>query len=330
MENYKAKGFFEKPEGKTGMVFIVVGVFAFLLIGNYILPFIIVALQNTIHAAILGGIVLGTIFLIMNEKFRILCSNLFKSAMRLITSCIVTIDPIGILKNHISYMEDKIEDMEKNITLLLGKKQKLEYTIQEQKNQAQKSAEMAMAAKKHQDQDTFTIESRDVVRIKESVAKMEVTLKRMEMIYIFISKMKKNVSLLLKDTKNEVKTREIEYVSIKEAAKAMNTVKRLVQGDAQKELFDQAMEFIADDISNKIAEMDRAMEATKEFMDKADLQNTIWDEKGLKIIEMLENGGELFNYDTTKSSEPGLSANFAPPSGNSPSQFSQFFKQGVK
>jgi hypothetical protein len=72
METYTPKGFFDKPEGKMGMVFIVLGIFAFLVFGNTIMPHIITALQNTIHAAILGGIVLGTIWLLMNKKFRLL------------------------------------------------------------------------------------------------------------------------------------------------------------------------------------------------------------------------------------------------------------------
>src|SRR5690242_16026027 len=87
------KSFWERPEGKTGMLFLGVLAFAlFVVFGNTVLPFVIAALQNTIHAAILLGVVLGAVTLIMNDKFRFLVSNVFKSAMRAVTGLFVTID----------------------------------------------------------------------------------------------------------------------------------------------------------------------------------------------------------------------------------------------
>lgn len=311
MENYTPKTFFERPEGKTGMFFIVVGVFIFLVAGNTIMPYIITALQNTIHAAILGGVVLGTIWLLMNKKFRLLCWNLYKSSMRFITSMMVTIDPIGIMKNYIEYMVEKLEDMDTQIGILGGQRNKLKQTIAERKKIAEQCADLARQAQKMNRQDEFTIHSRKMVRAKEFVESLNETLEKMDFMYRILDKMKKNVKLLLEDTKDEVETREVQYTTIKAANRAMSTAKRLIEGDEAKELFDQSMEFVADDIANKLAEMERAMEATKDFMDKSDLTNGIWDEKGLKILEDLDKGGSLFSYENTKTSDRGLSSNYS-------------------
>lgn len=311
METYTPKGFFDKPEGKTGMVFIVLGIFAFLVFGNTIMPYVITALQNTIHAAILGGIVLGTIWLLMNKKFRLLCWNLYKSAMRFITSMFVTIDPIGIMKNYIEYMGEKIEDMDKQIGILGGQKQKLQRTINERKEIAEECAKLLKAAQKAGNSEQATINSRKLARAVDFVNKLSVTLDKMDAIYRVLDKMKRNVGLLLEDTKDEVDTREQEYASIKAAHRAMSTAKRLIAGDEAKELFDQSMEFVADDIANKIGEMERAMDASKNFMESIDLQNGVWDEQGLTILENLEKGGSLFSYENTKSNDRGLTSNFS-------------------
>ena len=69
----KLKSFFERPEGKTGMVFIVIGVLAFLVAGNTIMPYVIMALQNTLHEKIVNTMTfqLSSSFLINKIKIRI-------------------------------------------------------------------------------------------------------------------------------------------------------------------------------------------------------------------------------------------------------------------
>ena len=192
---------------------------------------------------------------------------------------------------------------------------------------------MAKAAHEQGNQDQFTVESRKLARAKEFVDKMMIVLNKMDMIYKVLDKMKRNVALLLEDTKDEVSTREVEYRSITAAHKAMSSAKRLITGDAAKELFDQAMEFLANDISNKIGEMERAMDASRDFMESVDLQNGVWDEKGLQILEKLEQGGSIFAYENTKSEQPGLTSNYITNNSNPPlnTSFASFFtKEPVK
>ncbi|NNF20524.1 MAG: hypothetical protein HKN67_01175, partial [Saprospiraceae bacterium] len=45
---------------------------------------------------------------------------------------------------------------------------------------------------------------------------------------------------------------------------------------------------IADDVSGKVAEMERFMEMSESFMDSIDLQNGIFEEKGMQMLEKWE------------------------------------------
>ena len=53
-------------------------------------------------------------------------------------------------------------------------------------------------------------------------------------------------------------------------------------------MFDAAMEAITDDVGNKVGEMDRFMEMSSNFMNSIDLQNGIFEEEGLKMLEKWE------------------------------------------
>lgn len=309
----KLKGFFDRPEGKTGMMFIGLGIFGFLVAGNTVMPYVITALQNTLHAALLGGTLLGITALVMNNKFRMLCSNIFKSSMRALTGLFITIDPIGILKNYIEDMKDRIDGIETNIQKLKAQMGNLKRTIDERNGVANDAMRMAQAAKKQGKNEKVHLYTRKAARAKEFINKLSTTLEKMEFLYKILDKMKRNVDLLLEDTKDEVETKEIEYKSIKAAHKAMSGAEKLINGDAQRELFEQSMEFIAEDIGMKLGEMERFMDVSQDFMDNVDLQNGVWDEKGMKMLEQWEQEGSLLSYDSNRGKEHGLSNNFEPP-----------------
>lgn len=68
----------------------------------------------------------------------------------------------------------------------------------------------------------------------------------------------------------------------------------IIKGDADKRaMFDQAMEVIADDVANKVGEMERFMEMSSNFMNSIDLQNGVFEEQGLKMLEDYEKNSTL-------------------------------------
>jgi hypothetical protein len=68
----------------------------------------------------------------------------------------------------------------------------------------------------------------------------------------------------------------------------------IIKGDADKRaMFDQAMEYVADDVANKVGEMERFMEMSSDFMSSIDLQNGVFEEQGLKMLEEYEKKSTL-------------------------------------
>ena len=72
----------------------------------------------------------------------------------------------------------------------------------------------------------------------------------------------------------------------------MKSAMNIISGDADKRhMFDQALEAIADDVSQKVGEMERFMEVSENFMQSVDLQNGVFEEEGLRMLEQWENEG---------------------------------------
>ena len=71
-------------------------------------------------------------------------------------------------------------------------------------------------------------------------------------------------------------------------------------------MFDAAMEAIADDVANKVGEMERFMEISSNIMDSVDLQNGIFAEEGMKMLEDWEQKSTLLLMDGGTMGEDAL------------------------
>ena len=103
-----------------------------------------------------------------------------------------------------------------------------------------------------------------------------------------------NSEILLEDTKDQVKVKEQERKAIRASHGAMKSAMNIISGKCDKRaMFDQAMEVIADDVANKVGEMEQFMELSANFMESVDLQNGIFDEEGMKMLEEYEKKSTL-------------------------------------
>ena len=118
-----AKSFWGRPEGKVGITFLAV-VFGgvFLYTWSKILGWLISMLADTIHLAMLAGILVAIIFVLTNWRTHLA----FRLLMRWITGLFITIDPIGVLKDHLVEMKKRRDVMNDQISNVRGAKQRLE------------------------------------------------------------------------------------------------------------------------------------------------------------------------------------------------------------
>ena len=122
--------------------------------------------------------------------------------------------------------------------------------------------------------------------MKETNAKYAQLNTKIQVLYRILDKMYKNSEILLEDTKDQVKMKEQERKIIRTSHSAMKSAMSVISGDPDKRaMFDMALENIADDVANKVGEMERFMEMSANVMDSIDLQNGVFQEEGMAMLE---------------------------------------------
>lgn len=290
--NYNPKSFWEKPEGKTGMLFMGVGGAAALYFLYRVLPFLITIVENTLYLGILLAALGAVLYMAFDPKVRNLISFMYKSMMRWITGMFIQIDPIGILKSYVSDLKNNLRKMNKQIAGLKGQMRKLKSIMEENNANINNNLKLANQAKKHNKKAIMILKSRKAGRLQESNIKLSDLYKKMEILYRVLFKMYENSAILIEDVEDQVVVKEQERKAIRASHSAMKSAMNIISGNAdKKEMFDRALEHIADDVSMKIGEMERFMEMSENFMNSVDLQNGVFEEEGLELLEKWEKEG---------------------------------------
>jgi len=290
----KTKTFWQRPEGVTGTIFLV-GILAGLGYLLYVsLPVLIPLMQNILYLSIMLIALAAIIYMVLDPKMRNLVWYMYKSVMRWVTGLFVQIDPIGILKSYVDDLKDSLGKMSKQIGVLRGQMRKIQTLIETNNADIQKNMQLASVAKKQDNDSQVVLATRKAARLQESNEKYSTLLQRMEILYRILDKMYKNSEILLEDTQDQVKVKEQEYKAIKTSHSAMKSAMSIISGDPDKRaIFDMALEHIADDLANKVGEMERFMDLSSNFMASIDLQNGVFEEQGLKMLEEYEKQSSL-------------------------------------
>lgn len=290
----KGKGFWKRPEGVTGSVFLigVLGLAGFLIFTNLsaIVGFVSSMIGLAVSLLVLGAI----IYMVLDPKMRALVGYMYKSVMRKITSIFVTIDPIGILKSYVEDLEANLRKMGKQIGDLRGQSRKLKTMITENSKEIEQNLLIARKAKEQGNQKAMLLSSRKAARLKDTNSKYAALHSKIGVLYKVLTKMYSNSEILLEDTKDQVKVKEQERKAIRASHSAMKSAMSVINGDADKRaMFDASLEAVADDVANKVGEMEQFMEMSSNFMQSVDLQNGVFEEQGMKMLEEYEKKSTL-------------------------------------
>lgn len=290
--DYKPKSFWKRPEGVTGAIFmggIVVGGGILLF---KILPLLIAAVQSTLGLALTLLVLGAVIYMALDPKVRNLVWYMYKSTMRWITGLFVKIDPIGILKGYVEDLKGNLQKMNQQINKLRGQMHKLKELMLNNQKEIQNNLKDASQAKQTNQQSVVILKSRKAGRLQESNLKYDDLYKKMEVLYRVLTKMYENSLIMQEDIADQVSVKEQERTAIHASNSAMRSAMSIINGDKDKRaMFDQALEAVADDVSQKVGEMERFMELSDNFMKSIDLQNGVFEEEGMKMLEKWEHEG---------------------------------------
>ncbi len=308
---FKKKSFWKRPEGVTGAIFLT----ALVLGGGYLLyinlPWLIGLASNILYLSLLLVAIGAILYMVLDPKMRNLIWYMYKSVMRNVTSWFVQLDPIGILKSYVEDLQKNLVKMRKQIGAIRGQMRQLQSLMEKNNAEIEQNMKLASAAREKGMDNQVMLSSRKAARLQESNQKYQQLLNKMEILYRILTKMEQNSEILLEDTKDQVALKEQERKAIRASHSAMQSAMSVISGDPdQRAMFDMAMESIAEDVANKVGEMERFMEMSSNFMQTVDLQEGIYQEEGLSMLEKWEKESTLMLLDSgSKKSSDSLDLN---------------------
>jgi predicted nucleic acid-binding Zn-ribbon protein len=217
---------------------------------------------------------------------------MYKSFIRWLTGLFIEINPIGILKSYIDDLKGNLSSMSKQMAIVKGQMQQLKQLMDENKKHIENNLKLASKAKETDKQAIMVLKSRKAGRLQESNMRYDELYKKLELLYRVLLKMYENSEIMLEDIEDQVLVKDQERKAIRASHSAMKSAMNIIAGNSDKrEMFDQALESIADDVNSKIGEMERFMEMSNSFIQSIDLQNGVFEEEGLQLLEKWEKEG---------------------------------------
>jgi hypothetical protein len=289
----KLKSFWERPEGTAGMIFA-----AFLtMAGGFALyralPFIITLLENTLYATGLGVALFAVLYVLFNRRFQTLVSYAFQSIMRAVTGIFITIDPIGILKGYVTDLRKDINNMLAQINNLSGQTETLRNAISANKREATAALKLAGEARQQNKKAFFVLKAKLAGRLTESNRTLESLLAKMEALLRVLVKMHEVSQVMVEDIESEVEVKERERNMIRAGYSALKSAMRIMRGETDKRaVFDMTMEALANDYGQKLGEIRNFVEMSQGFIDSVDVQNGVYEEEALLMLERWEKEGD--------------------------------------
>lgn len=285
----KPQTFWQKPEGVTGVIFLIglltgLGFFIF----SY-LPFLMVNMTKPLPLTILIALILMTAFAFLDASVRKSIWFLYKNTMRWITGNFVSIDPISILHKYVAELKANLDNLKKQSAKLRGQMHKMREHIFNNEMLIKLNLEEAQSARLEDRQTDLILKSRKAGRLQESNLRLEALYQKMKVLYQVLSRMYDNSKILSEDIQDQILIKEQEQKAVHATHNAMQSARSIIKGHPDKRaLFDTAMEAVAEDVANKMGELERFMHASNNFMNAIDLQNGVFEESGLKLLEEWE------------------------------------------
>lgn len=294
----------KKPGGTLGMIVAGVAIAGGVIVLNKILPFLIAMTTNIITLSLLVALLAAIAFLVTNKQFRKVFSMTYFIIMRKITGIIIEIDPIAIVERKIQEMNNKILEIQKQMGslngLIINNKRKLEDKKSEFENQIRRLEEYKRQGKAAE----AGVTERQVVRLKATIERQTKRLEDSNKWYEILKQLKRAAELTVLDTQNEVNDRKEEFESIKAQHKAFSSIMSIMKGNPdQMEDFNNAMNFMAYDITQKLGEMSNVIDETGGLLSQISVEDGVASQKADDLLQQYEKYGIDGLFATFKKSE---------------------------
>jgi phage shock protein A len=264
----------------------------FVGIGVYALPFIIMAAANMLYAGFMLGVLALVTFTALNKEVQQGVYYTWKSVTRFIGYAIIDQDPIGVIETSIGIMQHRLDEMVQSKSDVGGQLKGLQAKIKSNADRAELDMRKAQQAEKQGDNNGKTLMALEAKQLLLSNQSLTETKNKIELMYRVLDKMVSTVDFNIKKTRSELDIKKEERKAIMSAHAGMVKGWKVIGGTGpEAEMFNRAMESIAETANKQLAEIDDIMDLSQGIIKGVDLEKGVMTDDALKMLESWEKGG---------------------------------------
>jgi hypothetical protein len=307
----KKKGFFQKPENITSLLILMgLGLLGFKFLDvvlpalNRVLDY---ALETTFKTVLLGSVLAIVTWVVTSKDLHKLAGLGYMMLMRKLTTFVVELDPIEIMRGYRRTLDANLDEISKGIGDLRGQARALEEQIQKTADKLQRSQALAFEAQKRASsgqtgmKTEFLLQARKAGRLEKSGTTYQGLLARIKAHIAVMMKIQEAAKFMVADIEDTIEEESKKREMVTASFKAMKGARRILAANDQRELYDMALEANARDYSAKLGEIEQFMEDSKHFINTMDLENGVYEEEALaKLGEWEKRSQNLLTGGTGK------------------------------
>ncbi len=279
----KLKSYWNRPGGKFGVLF---GIGLLVTIAYFVVPILTTVVWNTLNFAIALTCLAAFLYCVTNRKLRLSLFYFYEILMKRLVGIVIELDPFIIAEDYISDMEKQREKLYNQSVEVQGQKERIEMKIDEKEKEKNHLLAKARVAKENNMLPELGNATRQIARLDEYVKQLTPISVNLTKINDYLSKIYKNSAYLIEDAKNELNLKKDLYNSVSSGNKALNSALKIFKGDPEKKLLvEQSMEYLKEDIADKLGNMKKAISYSSDFMKSIDLDNATYEQQGLDMLE---------------------------------------------
>jgi hypothetical protein len=286
----KVKSFWDTKEGTTGMI-VGLAIFSALGYGAYkIMPFLANLMENTFYTIVFGALSVAMFYaLVIDGTLRNRLWIGYKLLMRAVTYSIIKYDPVGILREIQKKAKERIELVAQNRNAVNGQVKQIDQTVQSLASD-EKDLIKRLELQRKQGADELEIRSNlsKLGKVRAALERMNKALTQVNGFYTQLNRAHKALTIIDGDIDFEINIQEREYKAVNAAHTAWKAVRAAFKGsDEIDSLRADTLAYMAEDYGNKLGAIESFMDDSKAFIDGVDLQQMMYAEDGLKVLESL-------------------------------------------
>jgi phage shock protein A len=283
------KSWFSRPENLTSVIFGLVVAAGCVWAAINLLPFIILAMTNMIYAGVLIAAVCGLLFVSMSPDIHKIAFYGWKMAMRSLTGLIIDMDPISVVETSLKKMQDRLDEANKNKNDVNGQLKTLDAKIASNTQKVNDCMKRAQYAEKANDVNGAKLMALQAQNYAASNKTLGETRSKVAMMSSVLKQMCDAADFNIKKTSSELEIKKEERKLIMSAHKAMTLGSKILNSSPEKEMFDLAMQNMADTANRQLAEIDHIMDVSEGVLKGVDLEKGVMQEDALKMLRQWES-----------------------------------------